>query len=125
MPIEVKVAGSDKVVYGAVRTTANVNVDKMTRMVEFVDLRVVKAVFPGKPEDEGLYLRILQLSVMPKVRQLSLDLFETALAVMEAEHNFKALALKNDPPSIIHSRFRPFLCTSTARPYTSRSKRQG
>ncbi len=101
--IEVKVAGSDKTLYGAARATANVNVDKVSRMVEFVDIRVVKAVFPGKPEDEGLYLRILQLSVMRKVRQLSLDRFETALAVMEAQHKFKALPLKNDPPAIIHS----------------------
>ncbi|RPJ83699.1 MAG: autotransporter [Acidobacteria bacterium] len=101
--IEVKVAGSDKVLYGAARATANVNVDKLARTVEFVDLRIVKAIFPGNPEEEGLYLRILQLSVMPKVRQMSLDLFETALAVMEAEHKFKALPLKNDPPAIIHS----------------------
>ena len=82
--IEVKVAGSDKILYGAARATAKANADKTTRMVEFLDVSIVKAVFPSSPDNEGLYLRILQNSVMPKVREISLDRFETALTVMEA-----------------------------------------
>ena len=101
--IEAKVAGRDKPLYGAVRATAKVNVDKTTRMVEFTNVNVEKVVFPSSPENEATYLRILQNSVMPKVRRISLDRFETALTVMEAEQKFKAYPLKNDPPAIIHS----------------------
>jgi hypothetical protein len=101
--IEVKKEGQDKILYGAARATATVNIDKSTRMVEFVDVKVVKAVFPMSPDNEESYFKILQSSVIPKVRKISLDRFETALAVMEAEHKFKALPLKNDPPEIIHS----------------------
>ncbi len=101
--IEVKTAGSDKVQYGAARVTAGANIDKATRIVEFVNLKVVKTAFPSSPDKEGPYLQILQNSIMPKVREISLDRFETALTVMEAEQKFKALPLKNDPPVIIHS----------------------
>ncbi len=101
--IEVEIDGSDKTLYGAARATAAANVNKSTRTVEFVDIQIVKAIFPANPDSEEAYLRILQDSVMPKVRQISLDRFETALAVMEAEHKFKAFPLKNDPPAIIFS----------------------
>ncbi len=101
--VEVKVEGRDKTLYGAVRATAGASIDKSTRMVEFVDVKIVKAIFPSSPDSEESYLGILQSNVIPKVRQISLDRFETALTVMEAEHKFKAYPLKNDPPAIIHS----------------------
>ena len=101
--IEVKVEGRDKILYGAARAMAGANIDKSTRMIEFVDVKIVKAIFPSSPDNEESYLQILQDSVMPKVRQMSLDRFEAALTVMEAEHKFKAFPLKNDPPAIIHS----------------------
>jgi hypothetical protein len=102
--VEVKAEGQEKALYGAARLTASVNIDKSARMAEFVDVKVTKAVFPASPGNEEEYLRILQNSVMQKVRQISLDRFETALTVMEAEHKFTALPLKNDPPAIIHSK---------------------
>jgi len=102
--VQVKIAGSDKPVYGAVRATGTADVDKSIRMVEFQNVKITKVVFPSSPDNEGLYLRILQNSVMPKVRQISLDRFETALAVMEAQQKYQAFPLKNDPPAIIHSK---------------------
>ena len=119
--IEVKVEGNEKVLYGAIRAKAGANIDKTTRMVEFVDLEIVKVVFPSSPDKEESYLRILQNSVTPRVRQISLDRFETALTVMESEHKFKALPLKNDPPVIIHSEVPAILVyvdgTPTYRPF--------
>ena len=101
--IELKVAGSDKTIFGALRASATADVDKATRMVRFQNLKVTKVVFPSTPDDEGLYLRILQNSVMPKVRQISLDRFESLIAAMEAEHKFSSYPLKNDPPQILLS----------------------
>lgn len=102
--VEVKTAGSDKPVYGVVHATATANIDKVNRMVTFEDLRLPKVSFPAVPDMEGLYLRILQNSVMPKVRQISLDRFEASITVMEAEQKVEALPLKNDPPKIILSK---------------------
>jgi len=101
--IEVTTAGSDNTTYGAALVTARADVDKVARMVSFEDLKVPKAIFPSAPDQEGLYLRILQNSIMPKARLLSLDRFETALAVMEAQQDIEALPLKNDPPQILFS----------------------
>jgi len=101
--IEIKTEGQDKVLYGAARATASANVDKSTRVVELVDVKIVKAAFPSSPESEESYLKLLQDNVIQKVRRISLDRFETALAAMEAEHKFKSFPLKNDPPTIIHS----------------------
>ncbi len=101
--VEVKKDGSDKPVYGVLTATANTDIDKANRTVEFKDLRLTKVSFPGAPDMEGLYLRILQNNVMPKVRRISLDLFEASIAIMEAENKVELYSLKNDPPKIILS----------------------
>lgn len=101
--IEVRTEGQDKVLYGAARATASANVDKTTRVVELADVKVIKAAFPSIPDKEESYLKLLQDNVIPKVRRISLDSFETALAAMEAEHKFRSYPLKNDPPAIIQS----------------------
>ncbi len=102
--VQVKVKGSEQVAYGAVRVKGALRVDKSVRMVELSDLEITHAVFPSSPEKQGLYLRNMQMRAIQKVRQISLDRFETALAAMEAQHKFRSYPLKNDPPTIIHSR---------------------
>ena len=101
--IEVRTAGSDKPVYGAALVVARTSVDKVNRMVSLEDLQVPRVLFPSAKDNEGLYLRILQNNVVPKVRQISLDRFEASLAIMEAGHKINALPLKNDPPRIVFS----------------------
>jgi hypothetical protein len=101
--VQVKVAGSDETLYGAMRISGIAQVDKSTRMVELSDVAIIKAVFPSNPDKEGLYQRILQMSAVPVASKMSLDRFETALAVMEAQQQYRSFPLKNDPPAIIHS----------------------
>ena len=101
--IEVRVAGRDTPTYGAALLTARTEVDRVTRTVSLEDLQVPKAIFPSDPDNEGLYLRILQNSVMPKVRRISLDRLEAALAITEAQNKIEAMPLKNDPPRIVFS----------------------
>ena len=98
--VEVTTSGSDKPFYGAALLAARTSVDKENRMVTLEDIQVAKALSPSAKDNEGLYLRILQNSVVQKVRQISLDRFEAGLAIMEAGHATKALPLKNDPPRI-------------------------
>ncbi len=102
--IEVKKSGSDKAVFGVAMATAKTEIDKVNRTVEFRDLELKNVSFPAAKDDEGLYLRILQNSVMPRVRRISLDRFEAAIAVMEAEAKIESLPVKNDPPKIILSK---------------------
>jgi hypothetical protein len=101
--IEVKEAGSDKPTYGTALATARTEVDRVTRMVSLEDVQIPKVSFPSAPDKEGLYLRILQNSVMPKVRRISLDRLEAELAITDAQSKVEAMPLKNDPPRIVFS----------------------
>jgi hypothetical protein len=101
--IEIRMEGKEGTAYGAARFEAAARIDKAARVVDMESIRITKAMFPSMPDNDGLYLRILQNSVMRTVRQVSLDRFETALAVMEAEQKYKSYQLKHDPPQIVHS----------------------
>jgi hypothetical protein len=101
--VEVKKAGSEKPNYGTVFVTARTDVDRVTRMVSLENLQIPKVSFPGIPDQEGLYLRVLQNSVMPKVRIISLDRLEAELAISDAQRKVEAIPLKNDPPRIVFS----------------------
>jgi hypothetical protein len=91
-------------VYGVALLTARTDIDKDARTVSFEDLKLTKVEFPSDKANASLYMRILQNSILPKTRQISLDQFEAAIAVMEAENKVEAVQLKNDPPTIIHSK---------------------
>jgi hypothetical protein len=102
--IELLTKGKNTPTYGVALVTARTDVDRDERTVTFEDLQLTKAEFPSDKANAPLYTRILQYSILPKTREMSLDQFEANVSVMEAEQKIETQPLKNEPPRIILSK---------------------
>jgi hypothetical protein len=75
--------------------------DKLARVVELQDLRVVKATFPSVPDREKELLSAFQGMVPVKKPVIALDRIEAQLAILGAEKKGQAQPVRNDPPRIV------------------------
>jgi hypothetical protein len=98
----VQAAGEDQPsVFGVLELESSTLTDKMARVVELEDLRVVKASFPALPDREQELLSAFQQMVPAKRPVIALDRIEAQLAIAGAERKGQAQPVRNDPPRIV------------------------
>ena len=99
--LAIKPTGAKAETFGAVFATARTQVDKVTRMVVFEDLKLTKVDFPTLPNRGAGYAGALQASIAAQARTISLDRLEAALATAGVKP--QAVQVENDPPQVIVS----------------------
>jgi hypothetical protein len=87
--------------YGVIWISCRTEVDKETRVVTFLDLKVEKANFPSDPANASRYMAAVQSSVASRARTIALDRLEAALAEKATKKAVKGSELKNSPPRIV------------------------
>jgi hypothetical protein len=85
-------------VYGILNLAAETHVDKDARLVTFDNMKVTPS-FPGADEKAAQWRSIIQKHAT-KLRPITLERFEAALAVAEARGKSASIVVKNDPPIV-------------------------
>src|SRR5512137_1193127 len=75
--------------------------DKLARVVELEDLRVVKATFPAIPDREKELQAAFQGMAPARKPVIALDRIEAQLAILGAEKKGQAQPVRNVPPRIV------------------------
>jgi hypothetical protein len=88
--------------YGVLYLSAETQIDRSERMVEFENLTVVRANFPSIA-DPTLFLQELRDYLPQSVRSMSLDRFESSLAILDTAKQARSEPLNNTPPAIVFS----------------------
>src|SRR5882762_4123394 len=101
--VEVTPPGSNAPIYGVFWMKARADVDKAARIVTLNDITVTKANFPSVPKLQSTYLGLIRKHAPLATRTIALDHVEASYAISEAVKKARAVPVKNDPPSIIHS----------------------
>ena len=83
--LEVIEKGKESPLYGVVSFAARTRTDKEARMVVIDEFTGLSATFPSHPDKRGKLLGFLQKQFDKKVRVVSLDRLEAALAVSDAK----------------------------------------
>src|SRR5262245_57591674 len=99
--LSIKPTGAKEEDFGVVFATARTQVDKVTRMVVFENLKITKADFPTLPDHGAQYAEELQKSMEADVRTISLDRLESSLAL--AGVKLPTVDVQNDPPQVLVS----------------------
>src|SRR5574337_1130260 len=97
----IKPTGAKAETFGAVFASARTQVDKVTRMVVFEDLKITKVDFPTLPDRGAGYTAALQSSMASRARTISLDKLEASLAAAGVKP--QAVQVENPPPQVIVS----------------------
>jgi hypothetical protein len=98
----VQAAGEDQPsIFGVLELESSTLTDKMARVVELEDLRVVKATFPAIPDREKELLAAFQAMVPAQRPVIALDRIEAQLAIAGAERKGSAQPVRNEPPRIV------------------------
>ena len=99
--VAIKPTGATEETFGVVFATARTQVDKVTRMVVFEDLKITKADFPTLPGRGAGYAADLQKRLAADLKTISLDRLEASLAAAGVKP--PAVAVNNAPPQVIIS----------------------
>jgi hypothetical protein len=99
--LAIKPTGAQQETFGVVFATARTQVDKVTRMVVFEDLKITKADFPTLPNRGAVYTAELQRQFATDLRTISLDRLEASLAAAGIKP--PAVPVNNAPPQVIIS----------------------
>lgn len=99
--LEVIAKGTENPLYGVVSFAARTRVDKEARMVVLDEITGVAATFPSHPEMQTKLLGFLQKQFDKKVRVISLDRLEAALAASGAGAAAGVEKVENRPPTIL------------------------
>ncbi|MFO1323704.1 MAG: hypothetical protein U1F15_06540 [Burkholderiales bacterium] len=99
--VALKPAGAANDVFGVVFATARTHVDKVTRTVDFDDLKITRTDFPALPDRGAPYAAELAGKLPAGVRRVSLDRLQLSLATAGAAA--AGVAVRNDPPRVIVS----------------------
>jgi hypothetical protein len=88
--------------FGAVWSTARVEVDRDNRVVDFVDIRIPQVRFPGASEEQQAQLaELLEREAATWDLVISLDRFIAGLEILEGADQVDTL--NHDPPAILIS----------------------
>lgn len=102
--------------YGVVNFAARTRVDKEARMVVLDEFLGLSAIFPSHPGKEAELLAFLQKQFKSKVRVLSLDRLESALAADAAQLPATAAKVENHPPKFLFAESPTLLVTIDGAP---------
>ncbi len=95
-------ADGSEPLFGAVWTTARVEVDRESRLVDFADIRIPQVRFPGASEENQQKLaELLEREAPAWDLEISLDRFIAGLEILEGDDQFDPL--KHEPPKIVVS----------------------
>jgi hypothetical protein len=101
--LEVMEKATASPLYGVVNFAARTRVDKEARMVVIDEFLGLSAIFPSHPDKEARLLAFLQKQFEAKVRVVSLDRLESALAVDGGKLPSAAAKVENRPPKFVFS----------------------
>src|SRR5262249_9478346 len=99
--LAIKPTGAKEETFGAVFATARTQVDKISRMVVFENLKITKADFPTLPDRGARYVAELQKRMASDVRSIALDRLESSLAMTGVKP--PTVAVQNNPPQVLVS----------------------
>ncbi len=94
-------AGAKDPVFGVIWISANSLVDRQSKSVELVGLKVTKVNFPSAPASAAQYEQYLQALLAGKTATLPLARLEADLAISGAEQKARAVPVKNAPPKFV------------------------
>ncbi len=98
-----KSAGDSHVAYGVASFTAKTIVNKVSRIVDFEDLKINDLSFPSDPAKEKPYLDDLRKTAPLQMKSIALDRLEANLDILEEQKKGEAHRLNNEPPRILFS----------------------
>jgi len=114
--VSVIATGKEDPVFGTAWFTTRVDVDRDTRIVEVVDLKVSRVRFPEATEEEEQWLiAILEKELPTAGMSMSLDRLTASLEAIE-ERRKAAEGLNDDPPKILLSEEPAVLVTLDGEP---------
>ena len=99
--LAIKPTGAKEETFGVVFATARTDVDKVTRMVVFENLKITRSDFPTLPDHGVKYAAELQKRMASDVRTVSLDRLESSLALVGVKP--PTAEVQNNPPQILVS----------------------
>jgi len=97
----VTLKGSENALYGVVQFDAQTSVDKTERVVTFDQLQVKAVKLASAPDKEEFVRGDLQSQVALLVRNISLDSLEADMAILRQRKEARAIAVKNEAPTIV------------------------
>ncbi len=95
--------GYTEPVFGVINVTASTLVDRLSRTVQFADLKVEKLTFPSDPYIGTRYQPGFQSLLASRVSKIPLDRLEAALAIEKAEKRARTVPVQNEPPQFVFS----------------------
>lgn len=99
--VAVQSQGEQQATFGTVHFTAQTEVDRAEREVNFDKFEITSVDFPSEDAPVEKYLATLR-SLLPKeMRSIALDRLEASLAILEARQKGARQPLRNDPPTIL------------------------
>ena len=101
--VSVARSGKKEPEFGLVEFTAETQVFKQSRTVEFRDIRVVKVSFPAATDNAASYKGGFQSMASGGPSTMSLDRLEAMLAIKGAKRKASRVEVKNDPPNFVFS----------------------
>ena len=88
-------------IYGIIAVRAEAHIDKDERLVSLEKITIESASFPSVESDKARQWALAVQARATKMRPMSLERFEAAVAVSTAARKGESVPVKNDPP-IIH-----------------------
>jgi hypothetical protein len=95
--------GYTEPIFGVINVTAATLVDRLSRTVQFTDLKVERLIFPSDPQSGDRYQRGFQGLLAKRVPTIPLDRLETALAIEKAGKRARTVPVQNEPPQFVFS----------------------
>ena len=99
--VAIKPTGAKEETFGVVFATARTEVDKVSRMVVFENLKITKSDFPTLPDRGAQYAAELQTRFAADLKTISLDRLEESLAAAGVKAS--PVQVNNAPPQVIVS----------------------
>jgi hypothetical protein len=120
--VSVLTPGATDPVFGVIHATAVTEVDRVSRVVNFFNVKVVEALFPSASEKAAQFQKGFQTLLSRNTVAPSLDRMQAALAIEGVERKARTVPTKNDPPKIILSQVSSVLVAIDGDPVWRRVK---
>ncbi len=95
--------GAKDPIFGVLKATAVTEVDRLSRIVHFYNLKIESVNFPSVPDKAAQFQNTLQTMLSQATLAPSLDRMQAALAVTQAEQKARSVPVQNQPPTFIFS----------------------
>lgn len=99
--LSVQPSGAQQPIFGAMNFTATTEVNKVTRMVHFENLKITQVTFPSAQSQAAAYQQAFQSALNGKEGDVPLDRLETALAIQKAQASQRGVKVLNPVPRFV------------------------